>query len=273
MTIAERDISESFGWVEDPVDQRDVSFSASPFSSLSAPSQAIDNAPYFKDISNQLKLPACVANASADLMEAASVLDKVQAGMPLDLARATTPDLSRLFILWNAHNEMGPKETGNASSGTYNRLAMDVLARFGVCTEERWPYDEAKTTVRPSIMAYREAFPNRFNAFYSIDLDGDARLEAIVQALGARHNVLFGTSVSQSFMSHKDGVAHVPSSSDAVVGRHAMVVCGWDPAIRAFKVRNSWGCYWGNDGYWWAGEDYIAWSETKSLWIPTKGAL
>jgi len=274
ITIVGRTIPKNFGWVEDPVDARDVPFSASTFSSLSVGSgQVIDNAPYFKDISNQLNLPACVANAAADLMEAASIVDKCNAGMPLDQARAATPDLSRMFIWWNARNEMWPNATMDATSGTYNRLAMDVLARFGVCTEARWPYDTAKAISRPSIMSYREAIPNRFNAFYSIDSGGDGRVNAVIQALSAKHNVLFGTALTQSFTSYKSGVVRRPSAVDPIIGRHAMVICGWDPSKQAFKVRNSWNTSWGEAGYWWMHADYLTWANTKSLWVPTTGAL
>lgn len=273
ITIVGRTIPKNFGWVEDPLDSRDVPFSASPLASLPVGGSFIDNAPYFKDISNQFNLPACVANACADMMEAASVLDLVNNGATLDQARAATPDLSRMFIWWNARNEMDPNRTADATSGTHNRLAMDVLARFGVCTEARWPYDSAKATTRPSIMSYREAFPNRFDAFYSIDSDVDARVNAVIQALGAKHNVLFGTALAQSFMSYKTGVVHHPGALDSIVGRHAMVICGWDPARQAVKVRNSWSTSWGEGGYWWMHVDYLTWSGTKSLWVPTRGAL
>jgi C1A family cysteine protease len=53
-------------------------------------------------------------------------------------------------------------------------------------------------------------------------------------------------------------------------GRHAMVICGYN-GKDAFKVRNSWGTTWGEDGYGWMSEGYIAWHSTKSLWVPTKG--
>jgi len=268
-------VTRNFGWIEDPLDVRDVPFSASPFSSAPATdSNIIDTAPYFKDISNQFSLPACVANACADMMEAATVLDKVNAGMALADARAATPDLSRMFIWWNARNEMDPSQANNPNSGTFNRLAMDVLARFGVCTEARWPYAALKATTRPSRMSYREAFPHMFSAFYSIDGDGDSRLQSVIQALNMKHNVLFGTALANSFMQYAGGsVIHRPGTFNSIVGRHAMVICGWDPGRQAFKVRNSWSQGWGEAGYCWLHTDYIAWSGTKSLWVATKGAL
>jgi hypothetical protein len=274
VTISGVRVARNFGWVEDPPDVRDLPFSASPMSACAtADSKIVDNSPYFKDISNQFSLPACVANAAADMLEAALVLDKVSAGMPLANARASTPDLSRMFVWWNARNEMDPNQTNNPNSGTYNRLAMDVGARFGVCTEARWPYDPLKATTRPSIMSYREAFVNTFSSFYSISGEGDARLASVLQALNSKHNVLFGTALANSFLSYPGGVARRPGAFDYIVGRHAMVICGWDPGRQAFKVRNSWGTGWGEAGYCWMHKDYVDWSGTKSLWCATRGSL
>ena len=190
ISIAGLRVFQNYGWIEDPIDVRDVPFSASPLAqAATSGAQSIDNSAYFKDVSNQLNLPSCVANACADMMEGATVLDKVLAGVPVDQARASTPDLSRLFVWWNAKNEMWPNEANNPNSGTYCRLAMDVLARFGVCTEARWPYDPKNAAVRPSIMSYREAVVNRFDAFYSVTETDDARVEALVKALEQKHNV------------------------------------------------------------------------------------
>lgn len=262
----------NFGWSEDPIDIRDTPFSSSSLASTSVvTTHGFDNSAYFKDVSDQLQLPSCVANATADMMEGATVLDKVLTGMSIDQARASTPNLSRLFVWWNAKNEMWPNQASNPNSGTYNRLAMDVLARFGVCTESRWPYDSNNATIRPSIMSYREAVVNRFDAFYSITGQNDDRLTSIVQALGQKHNVLFGTTLDQSFLNYTSGVIHKPTGTS--IGGHAMVICGWDPSRQAFKVRNSWSPSWGESGYCWMHEDYIVWSATKSLWVPVKGAL
>jgi hypothetical protein len=43
-------------------------------------------------------------------------------------------------------------------------------------------------------------------------------------------------------------------------GGHAMLVVGYDDAISAYKVMNSWGTSWGNAGYFWF--DYAAFART-----------
>lgn len=268
--IANLRVIRNFGWAEDPLDVRDAPFSASSLAAAPVASGEVDLAQFYKNVSDQLYLPACVANAGTDMMEAATIIQKVEGGMPLAQAKASTPDYSRMFGWWNCRNEMDPPQTNNPNSGTYNRLMMDVLSRHGICTEARWPYDPLKATVRPSIMAYREAFANRFDAFYSITESGDARLEAILKAFSSKHSVLFGTALDASFLNYAGGSV-IPRPTGSIIGRHAMVLVGWSPSRNAFKVRNSWTSAWGESGYGWMSPSFVTWSETKSLWVATKG--
>ncbi len=47
-------------------------------------------------------------------------------------------------------------------------------------------------------------------------------------------------------------VDHIPTIKTT---GHSVVICGWDPLKRAFKVRNSWGKEWGYGGHTWMPED------------------
>lgn len=257
---------------KDPEDGKSKPLSSSP---LTFPGSDVsddsDNSEYFLDISSQLNLPACAANSGADMLEAASVIEKVKSGMSLLAAKASTPNLSRMFLWWNARNEMVSNATGDAGSGTYNRLIMDVASRHGVCSEATWPYDPSKATTRPSIAAYREAFSHRFDDFYNIDTKDDALLSDIVKVLKSTRNVMFGTLVVKPFDSYTTGVVGRPSPTDVRLGRHAMIICGYSSQLKAFLIRNSWGPDWGVNGYGWMSEDYITWAETFGFWVPTKG--
>jgi papain like protease len=263
-------IVRAWGWEPDPEEgnEDDWGFENSEMDGASIKSGAIDNAPYFKAISDQLWLPSCVGNAAADSWEAATIVDMVNSGVPLAEAQAAMPDLSRMFPWWNARNMMDPPRHHDASSGTYNRLALASLSMFGCPAEKYWPYDPALATRRPSITAYRQARRYTSGNFYAINTDRvDKRLEQIIKALQAKQNVLMGTALPIDFPKYESGIIKRPTSTR---GRHAMVICGYD-GKGAFKVRNSWSKNWGEDGYGWLSEDYIAWHKTKSLWVPTKG--
>jgi C1A family cysteine protease len=275
-------ITPQFGWIPDPPDteNKDLHFAVTPMASgsLGTVKDEMDNADYFKPISDQLGYPSCAANASADAWEAQTISDKVDKGVSLVQAISTTPDFSRMFLWWNGRNEMYPNQASNAAAGCYNRLMFDVIARHGVCPEELWPYDGAllgglpRPVVRPSIKAYRAAFPNMCGAFYCITETENARGNLIRQALGARHNVVFGTVLGSEFPGYKEKVLYRPTGT--VIGRHAMVICGWSRLLDAYKVRNSWTMYWGQQGYCWMSRDYIEnYPQTSGLWVATKGVL
>lgn len=262
--IANVQVPRVFGWEADPPDSRDLPFDLSGIGDGVTPAGEIDLTPHFKEISNQFDLPACVGNATADLWEAAQSIWK-------DIPPSQVPHLSRMFVWWGARNLMNPNRAGTVC-GTHNRLAMDVVARYGICTEQRWPYDSTKATTRPSILSFREASPNRCDKFYCIGDTGAARTNAIIKALSAKHPVLFGTLVSESFTQHRGtGVLTVPR--DKILGGHAMVICGWSKSKNAFRARNSWSTNWGDNGYFWMSPEFVQWSKTHSIWVPTRGAL
>jgi C1A family cysteine protease len=63
---------------------------------------------------------------------------------------------------------------------------------------------------------------------------------------------VFGFTVYDSFESQdvaKTGVVPMPSPDESVLGGHAVVAVGYDDADERFRVRNSWGTGWGQEGY------------------------
>jgi C1A family cysteine protease len=59
----------------------------------------------------------------------------------------------------------------------------------------------------------------------------------------------------------KGGTLDVPRKKD-VQGGHMVCVVGWDGT--SFKVRNSWGKWWGNGGYAWITERAVEWGEARA---------
>lgn len=64
--------------------------------------------------------------------------------------------------------------------------------------------------------------------------------------------IVFGFTVYESFESQAvaaSGVVPMPAPSEKVVGGHAVVLVGYDDVEDRFRVRNSWGTGWGQNGY------------------------
>jgi hypothetical protein len=254
------------GWEPDPAKTDDSSFSNDPsfrdgplFTSASG---SVDNTKYYKELSNQRNLGACTANAGADFWEAVLVHALVKQGHSLEQAHAMVPELSRLFLFYFAKSWMDPPKHKVVESGCFNRLIMEVIARKGICREDLWPYVVDKATTKPSMLSEQDAFQRRSKGFYKILETGARRVDSVVAALHVVPGVTFGTTLGSAFSTYSGGVLDPPKDD---IGRHAMVLVGYDAALGAFKVRNSW-ANWGLGGYWWMSADYLMSGVTRSLW-------
>ena len=248
----------NFGCIPDVLTTPYTTFAMSPLSGAGVQDE-ISIKQFFKDISDQYTVGSCVANATADACESQLVRKS-------NLDPSKTPDLSRLFIYWNARNLMNPP-AATIDKGTQIYLAFDSIMRYGVPKEVTWVYDTAKVNTRPDWLSYREALQNKIKAYYRIEATGNDRVLQVIKALTSGCPVVFGTSVATSFFGVKGEVINLPS--DSFIGRHAMCITGWSASKQAFEVRNSWGLSFGVNGYCWMSKNYIAETITKDLWVPT----
>lgn len=256
-------IDEAFGLKPDPTDSRDLQLHT-VIKTASNPlplTGDVDLSGYCTE-SRQLWAGSCVGNACADAVEIINAIE----GKP-------RVELSRLFVYALARHLMDDdgdsRNDLNLDQGTFIRLGMDVLSRFGICTEAMWPYDLKKLFRSPSIKAMREAAGHRIHEYYRIGSTGDSRLEEIVWALRQRQVVVFGTQVNHDFTRlGNEGPVGPPTGSTK--GGHAMIIVGYE-AAKGFLIKNSWGKTWGDDGFAFLTEDYIKWESTRDIWVPMRG--
>lgn len=259
-----------FDWVA-----RDKDFSASLAPKLTAVSAGdVDLRPYCTD-SNQFTIGSCAGNATADSVEVVNAIEEEEKALLLGTTPPPPVQLSRLFVYSMARGMMDEDQDGQADidkdDGTFIRLCFEVLSRWGICDEMVWPYDTAKVFTVPSFKALRQATSHRIHSYYRIKATGQARLDAVRGALRAKHPVVFGTLVTQAFMQWQGALQPIGKPSGKTEGGHAMLVVGL--IGNHFLVKNSWGGNWGDGGYWLMSDEYMAWSETNDLWVPTKGSM
>lgn len=212
-------------------------------------------------VSQQGQRPTCVANACVDALELI---------MPDPVCQ-----LSRLFAYKNSRLLHGD---GSNDNGTYNRTMLQSFAKTGVCPEFMWPYDDrpddegGRVNERPPLECYEAAYDHRIEGYYAIKSTGSARADDVEAALRLGHPVIVSVQVGQAFADFDGSGDVVWNAPSRPLGRHAMVVVGvrWDSlGRRQFKLRNSWGAGWGEQGYAWATEAWICDSFTSDLWVPT----
>lgn len=212
----------------------------------------------YTPISQQGNIGSCAANAGADALEI------VLANSRLD--KTNIPQVSRKYLYWAARSLDGNQDV---DAGTYIRSIMHQMHRVGVCSEEDWPYDENYGQA-PSLEATIRASENKIDGYSRIAHVGDQRVLDIASAIEKGYPVVFGTGVGKELMGlSADAVMSPPKS---IVGYHALVVTGYrvvDGRVQ-FRIRNSWGEEWGDNGRCWFDEDYMTSPMTSDLWVVTK---
>lgn len=264
----------TFGFHESPLQASDFDFlkDLAPKLTATESGDEVDLSRYSTP-SQQGPLSSCAGNATADAVEIVAAVEEEEKALAEGRDPKPTVQLSRLFVYSMSrllHDLDGDNQADlNLDDGTFVRTCLDVLSRFGICREDLWPYDEAKVFTSPSIKAMREAAGHRIHSYYRIRETGQDRLDAIEAALRAKHPVVFGTKVSAAFLENSG-----PETEDVptqIEGGHAMVIVGFTSDGR-YKVKNSWGPGWRNEGFAYLTREYVMWHMTTDLWVLHKGA-
>ena len=153
----------------------------------------------------------------------------------------------------------------NCSDGSWfvgtpeRRGALDFLRYEGIAPIAVEPYsdrngcgtvDNYKMPVNPL------AAPNRIDQYAQVLDLSERNLKSL---LNAGYPILVGANLTNAFMEGRrgyiwNGGAGLTNGQHA---NHAMVIMGYDDNKRAFKLQNSWGTAWGDDGYGWIAYEHV----------------
>lgn len=203
---------------------------------------------------------SCVAHA---FVAGIHIREKI-AGLPFMNA-------SRLYAYYHSRREEGSGPMV-FDQGTYLRTCAIGLAKFGVPDEVYWPFSTFSPVVnkRPTYASMSEAHPRMGGKYARIYEMLAGRSDAIKSALVAGCPVAFGTAVAHSFMDN-GGPLNVdkPGAFDKIAGNHAMLIVGWKTVQGKtwWRVQNSWGRNWRDEGFVWLSDSYIVWEQTQDLHI------
>lgn len=229
------------GWLPDLPDIRDFTFSGStPIKSLPT---AVDLRKTDSPIYNQGSLGSCTGNAIGGMFQFVNRKMGHSDFIP-----------SRLFIYYEERKIMG---TIKKDSGAFIRDGMKVISKLGVCTEIMWPYNVEKFTVKPVKSAYVEAKNHQAIEYMRIN----DTINKMKQCLADGYPFVFGFTVYDSFDAEqvrKTGIMTMPKKSEKSQGGHAVMAIGYDDKKQHFIIRNSWGTWWGDKGYFYMPYDYIS---------------
>jgi len=222
-----------YGWLPQLPDLRDAQLKIDAVTSLPSSvdlSRSADMPPIY----DQGQLGSCTGNAISGAVDYDN--HKIKGAF-------LTP--SRLWVYYQERMIEG---TVSQDSGAQIRDGMKAVAQLGVCPEADWPYDITTFAQTPPQKDYTDALKDRVLTYQAVTQD----LFALKSVLATRLPIVFGFTVYESFESQAvatSGIVPMPAPSEKVVGGHAVVLVGYDDSVDRFRVRNSWGTGWGQNGY------------------------
>jgi C1A family cysteine protease len=222
-----------YGWIPQLPDLRDAQLQIEPVTSLPS-SVDLSSAADMPPVYNQGQLGSCTANAIA---AAVDFENHHQNGNFLTPSR-----------LWIYFQERVIENTVSQDSGAQIRDGMKAVAQLGVCPETDWLYDISTFATEPPQQDYTDALKDTILTYQA----PPQQLFALKSVLAGGRPVVFGFTVYESFESQEvasSGVLPMPDPKENVVGGHAVMLVGYDDAEDRFRVRNSWGTDWGQNGY------------------------
>ena len=202
--------------------------------------KVVDNEAHCGPVLNQGTLGSCTANAIAGAYTYRYNLEH-------DVSDSSSDEFlpSRLFIYYN---ERAIEGTVSTDSGAEIKDGIKSVSTTGVCPESMWTYDISKFTERPEENCYTEAKKDHHVVKSHRVIK---TLESMKGCLETGRVFVLGFVVFESFedpTKWHGNVMPMPEKDEKVLGGHAILCVGFDDTKQCFKIRNSWGEEWGDNG-------------------------
>ena len=205
--------------------------------------ERIDLSSYFGKVKNQGELGSCTAFPVAAIYEFFASQNN------------QTVDISELFIYYNSRDKKGN------SSKDIGATLFDTISSVkekGACYSSTYPYNIDNFSFLPEDSAFNEAKHNIVEKSFRLEINE----KHFKNALANGHPVVFGLKLFKSFYPKNDeGLITYPRVNEISLkdhGNHAMLLVGYNDQEKLFKVRNSWGSKFGDNGYCYIPYDYLA---------------
>jgi cathepsin K len=149
-------------------------------------------------------------------------------------------------------------KVSGCDNGSVVQRALDTISSSGIPEWAVMPYDENNCDTQPNNLQKTLAESNKIASYFY--LNEDQIFEQTKAFLLNDQPVVIVIAIDRSYFGARDeNGMYVYRKFKESSGGHAMLVVGYDDNMNAFKVVNSWGKGWGNNGFVWI--DYKAFIE------------
>jgi hypothetical protein len=205
----------------------------------------VDLTPYCPEVRHQGYILSCVGWAAG--YSAMSIQRAI-------LNRCT----DREVITRNAHSALflyNQIKTEDCKQGARISDALRLLAEQGDCLARQFDFEVNNCEQAPdsavTLAARRYAIQDYLTLFGAKELP-DAKVFRVKKVLAAQKPVVVGMAVLHNFYGLQNAQYWHPTLGNTTpAGGHAMTVVGYDDRREAFRLMNSWGKNWGDNGYIW----------------------
>lgn len=215
-----------------------IPLAAVPFGAGSPPPEV--------DWSFNFPAPGQQGQANSCVGWAAAYLKAYQERVEARFSGETVPQMFSPAFIYNQINR-------GIDGGSNIPDALRLLSGVGAVSSLLMPYRAGDHTTQPSRSLVTAARRYRIDSYRQVNVDDVKEVQA---HLGAGFPVIIGVQVDGGFKRLGSGQVWRTQSGPAE-GGHAMVIVGYSEARRAFKVINSWGTSWGENGFGWIDFDHF----------------
>ncbi|MGZ3837979.1 MAG: Ig-like domain-containing protein [Flavisolibacter sp.] len=142
----------------------------------------------------------------------------------------------------------------DCGSGTSVTTVLNFLSSTGVCTWQSMPYSYSNgCSLLPTAAQTAEAANFKIGSFSKLVSSDVTGIKTMVLN---KHAVIITVATDNSFWGAQPGFIWKAYSESPGIS-HSLVICGYDDAKHAYKVMNSWGTSWGEQGYSWIDYDFL----------------
>ncbi len=164
---------------------------------------------------------------------------------------------------------------GGQDGGLYFSDAASLIVDMGIATMKDMPYDDSDYTTWPDTRTYFDALQYRASDYHWIYVGDDDGIDNLKQHLANGNTAVLGIYVWGNFDNIGDYnyTYCVADETGNNRGGHGVCVIGYDDNKEthdgkgAFKLVNSWGTGWGDNGFWWMSYEAVKNDDLSQKWV------